>query len=240
MGQTEIGLAFSPSVPSTTESPRPRCGEKEKAKTTPRLAAAPRRSCTDDDDDRSSTPRRSHIHGKKNRRRRIVDTASTIASSAPSTVSSLSRVLRALAPFSRILCHAMTCDAIRLFHVCPDNDPSAGSPTETLLRLLLPLDSQVRSSFRRTGTSRHDDNKCHGRPVQGLIRGSHQTVRSVVATGGVYKGQGLNQRELMTRAYWEFLVRGTLSQAPVPITDGAQRFTRACRRRARYTLARPV
>ena len=24
-----------------------------------------------------------------------------------------------------------------------DNDPSAGSPTETLLRLLLPLDSQV-------------------------------------------------------------------------------------------------
>ena len=30
------------------------------------------------------------------------------------------------------------------------NDPSAGSPTETLLRLLLPLNDQVRSS------SRHD------------------------------------------------------------------------------------
>ncbi|CAK8677065.1 unnamed protein product [Clavelina lepadiformis] len=29
-----------------------------------------------------------------------------------------------------------------------DNDPSAGSPTETLLRLLLPLNDQVRSSFR--------------------------------------------------------------------------------------------
>ncbi|KAH7639727.1 cdh1-d [Dermatophagoides farinae] len=29
-----------------------------------------------------------------------------------------------------------------------DNDPSAGSPTETLLRLLLPLDVQVWSSFR--------------------------------------------------------------------------------------------
>ena len=28
------------------------------------------------------------------------------------------------------------------------NDPSAGSPTETLLRLLLPLDDQVRSSSR--------------------------------------------------------------------------------------------
>ena len=26
---------------------------------------------------------------------------------------------------------------------CTGNDPSAGSPTETLLRLLLPLDSQV-------------------------------------------------------------------------------------------------
>lgn len=31
------------------------------------------------------------------------------------------------------------------------NDPSAGSPTETLLRLLLPLDDQVRFSFRATG-----------------------------------------------------------------------------------------
>ena len=30
------------------------------------------------------------------------------------------------------------------------NDPSAGSPTETLLRLLLPLNDQVRSTFRQT------------------------------------------------------------------------------------------
>ena len=30
------------------------------------------------------------------------------------------------------------------------NDPSAGSPTETLLRLLLPLDSQVRASSERS------------------------------------------------------------------------------------------
>lgn len=37
------------------------------------------------------------------------------------------------------------------FHVLC-NDPSAGSPTETLLRLLLPLDVQVCSSFRHTGT----------------------------------------------------------------------------------------
>jgi hypothetical protein len=32
----------------------------------------------------------------------------------------------------------------------PDNDPSAGSPTETLLRLLLPLDEQVWSSSQST------------------------------------------------------------------------------------------
>ena len=32
--------------------------------------------------------------------------------------------------------------------VCTDNDPSAGSPTETLLRLLLPLNDQVWSTFR--------------------------------------------------------------------------------------------
>ena len=28
------------------------------------------------------------------------------------------------------------------------------------------------------------------------------------ATGGVYKGQGRNLRELMTHTYWEFLVEG--------------------------------
>ena len=31
-----------------------------------------------------------------------------------------------------------------------DNDPSAGSPTETLLRLLLPLNAQVWKSSRAT------------------------------------------------------------------------------------------
>lgn len=33
------------------------------------------------------------------------------------------------------------------------------------------------------------------------IRTLHRTIQSVGATGGVYKGQGRNQRELMTRAY---------------------------------------
>jgi hypothetical protein len=34
-------------------------------------------------------------------------------------------------------------DAILIAHYAKDNDPSAGSPTETLLRLLLPLNDQV-------------------------------------------------------------------------------------------------
>ena len=33
------------------------------------------------------------------------------------------------------------------------NDPSAGSPTETLLRLLLPLNDQVRLSFQLAATT---------------------------------------------------------------------------------------
>ena len=38
------------------------------------------------------------------------------------------------------------------------NDPSAGSPTETLLRLLLPLDNVVRSNFQSESThDKHSD-----------------------------------------------------------------------------------
>lgn len=36
-----------------------------------------------------------------------------------------------------------------LFYILYVNDPSAGSPTETLLRLLLPLNDQVWSSSRQ-------------------------------------------------------------------------------------------
>ena len=34
----------------------------------------------------------------------------------------------------------------------------------------------------------------------------HWIIQSVVATGGVYKGQGRSQRDLMNRAYKAFLV----------------------------------
>ena len=71
------------------------------------------------------------------------------------------------------------------------NDPSAGSPTETLLRLLLPLSDKVHKTFR-----------CNVRdPNIAAVRMVHRITQSVGATGGVYKGQGRNQHELMTRAY---------------------------------------
>ena len=72
-------------------------------------------------------------------------------------------------------------------------DPSAGSPTETLLRLLLPLDSLVcRVSNRRTKTEAE---------VTPVVRSTHQLIQSVGATGGVYKGQGRIHCALMMHAY---------------------------------------
>jgi len=72
-------------------------------------------------------------------------------------------------------------DCMCLSHT--DNDPSAGSPTETLLRLLLPLSAPVRTSFSRIRLPEGQ------RPP---VQGSHWYTQSVVATGGVYKGQGLS------------------------------------------------
>ena len=69
------------------------------------------------------------------------------------------------------------------------NDPSAGSPTETLLRLLLPLSDKVYLTFH----TRHETT-CSP-------KGSPDHSKSVGATGGVYKGQGLNRRKVMTCAY---------------------------------------
>ena len=77
-----------------------------------------------------------------------------------------------------------------VFRICA-NDPSAGSPTETLLRLLLPLSVKIHQTFRSN--------------IQELkiaaVRIIHRDTQSVGATGGVYKGQGRNRHELMTRAY---------------------------------------
>ena len=69
------------------------------------------------------------------------------------------------------------------------NDPSAGSPTETLLRLLLPLSDKV---YLTSHTRVEPEYSPEGSP-------DHS--KSVGATGGVYKGQGRNQHKMMTYAY---------------------------------------
>ena len=66
------------------------------------------------------------------------------------------------------------------------NDPSAGSPTETLLRLLLPTNDKVHPTSLN---------------LTAKVYWFHLNVPSVGATGGVYKGQGRNQGELMTHPY---------------------------------------
>ena len=71
------------------------------------------------------------------------------------------------------------------------NDPSAGSPTETLLRLLLPLSDKIHQTFHSNAQQLKT----------AAVRIIHRITQSVGATGGVYKGQGRNQHELMTRTY---------------------------------------
>jgi len=61
-----------------------------------------------------------------------------------------------------------------------------------LLRLLLPLNDKVQTSFSRPSAANR---------TEPAVPRLHRTIQSVGATGGVYKGQGRNQRELMTRAY---------------------------------------
>jgi hypothetical protein len=79
---------------------------------------------------------------------------------------------------------------MKRFGTCA-NDPSAGSPTETLLRRLLPLSDKIHETFR-----------CNARnPSIAAVQMVHRITQSVGATGGVYKGQGRNQCKLMTCAY---------------------------------------
>ena len=46
----------------------------------------------------------------------------------------------------------------------------------------------------------------------------HHHTQSVVATGGVYKGQGQSRRRLVTRAYEEFRVQDRQLQRSIPGT----------------------
>jgi len=58
-----------------------------------------------------------------------------------------------------------------------------------LLRLLLPLSDKIYLTFREKLEAFHSP------------KDSPDHSKSVVATGGVYKGQGLNHRRLMTCDY---------------------------------------
>ncbi len=64
------------------------------------------------------------------------------------------------------------------------NDPSAGSPTDTLLCLFLPLSDMSYTNFWLGQSWEFDE-----------------PLESVEAAGGEYKAQGRNQHGLMTHAY---------------------------------------
>jgi len=69
-----------------------------------------------------------------------------------------------------------------------------------LLRLLPGSSHCDQISFQRPAPPK----RRRSRPVPDLL----EMAQSRAATGGVYKGQGRNQSELMTRTYLEFLVHG--------------------------------
>jgi hypothetical protein len=70
------------------------------------------------------------------------------------------------------------------------NDPSAGSPTDTVLR----LDQTTEDWVYKTSQAEIISNNSS-------IRIIHRIIQSIDATGGVYKGQGRNQHKIMTYAY---------------------------------------
>ena len=70
------------------------------------------------------------------------------------------------------------------------NDPSAGSPTDTVVRLDHSLNDMIYKTFQSKTVASYAS-----------VRIIHRIVQSIDATGGVYKGQGRNQHKLMTCAY---------------------------------------
>ena len=64
-----------------------------------------------------------------------------------------------------------------------------------------------------------------------FIHHFHRIIQSVGATGGVYKGQGRNQRKLMTCAYQEFLVQDQQFQWSIPSLMNIQKIPHCFRKR---------
>lgn len=93
-------------------------------------------------------------------------------------------------------------DALRRGAIVVSIDPSVGSPAETLLRLLHPPSNGAQLLF----------DPLRERFVQHL----GATTALAVATGGVYKGQGLILCGLMNRKYEVFRVHEKQFQSSIP------------------------
>ena len=92
------------------------------------------------------------------------------------------------------------------------NDPSAGSPTDTLLRLLLPLNGRARRSSRADGRApRSGPSPMPTGPKASLDRSIGSSDGRCVQRAGTY-----SRRPRMSRHYGEFHVRGGRLQPPVP------------------------
>lgn len=87
------------------------------------------------------------------------------------------------------------------------NDPIAGSPTITLLRLFLPPIQSIRSNFPKR------------------ILATHNEYQSEETTGGVYKRQGRIQHAILEHSYKGFLVQVRKLQQTIPFTGWYLWFT---------------
>ncbi|GFT80697.1 hypothetical protein NPIL_190721 [Nephila pilipes] len=97
----------------------------------------------------------------------------------------------------------------RVSFICITIRSSLRSPTETILRLVIPLRDRVRSSFG------------HPFSVKERRRRSEDLTDPLNRYYKVYKGQGLNRHELMNRVYWGFLVQGASYS---PLSPARRRF----------------
>ena len=85
------------------------------------------------------------------------------------------------------------------------NDPSAGSPTDTVLRLSHSSNITVHKASSHKEVTH-----------QASLQVIHQDVQSIEATGGVYKGQGRIRRRILTCIYKVFHVSDKQFQSSVP------------------------
>lgn len=114
-------------------------------------------------------------------------------------------------------------------HLC--NDPSEGSPTDTLLRLVLPLALPIRTTFRQAICP------CGQAP----IRRAHRQSRIGSSDGRCVQRTGTESwRAPLTRHYGTFLVRGECSRLLSQVRVSAFKIDPPCRVRAVRLLSAPT